>query len=464
MPDGEFGWQTKVTRPRASAKPAGRREIGGNGRCTASPSCDGHQRVVEAVRRVRVDDAIARPDAGANDQAEQLVGTVADQDVLATQAVRGGGAVAQHVRQRIGIEAQILAGRGAQRLDHPRRRRIRVLVGVELDVAPILRLLAGHVARHRADDRPREGLAHGRRLTPALLADRTMAMGTRRSTIVRATVSPATMSPLHRGVAAGTLWQCPRSSSSHSKRRMAESECAVYHRARVHRAARARRRRAAAARQRARQPATRPAAQRAADDRAHRGHGARDPGAGGAVARARLEHLRTTSAPPAGRRCVACRSSAGARRAACPRSSSACTSCIRRHRSTSRCRRRPVGAAPAASPFLSPAACADQHPAARWPTGIVPDSGGTDWWERDLPAITVRRRRRGLGDARSRCASRQPTSTSRSSQRPTDRRLRVFTPRLRRAVVGQCLPPKPPMNGGKPTRSPTTRSAMRLRS
>ena len=54
----------------------------------------------------------------------------------------------QRRRLRVGIQPQPAIKRAAQRLQHFRRRRIRILVRVELGQPGDLRLLAGHVAAH----------------------------------------------------------------------------------------------------------------------------------------------------------------------------------------------------------------------------------------------------------------------------------------------------------------------------
>jgi hypothetical protein len=84
------------------------------------PVLQGHQRVVEAVRRIRIDDVLARAHAGADDEVEQLVGAVADEDVLAPQTVDSSGAIAQGVGHGVGIEPQLLADGRAQRVEYAR--------------------------------------------------------------------------------------------------------------------------------------------------------------------------------------------------------------------------------------------------------------------------------------------------------------------------------------------------------
>ena len=65
-------------------------------------------------------------------------------------AEHAAGGLAEGVAERLRVLAEPVAGeRGADRLEHARGRRVRVLVGVELDDVGVVELLAGHVAGHR---------------------------------------------------------------------------------------------------------------------------------------------------------------------------------------------------------------------------------------------------------------------------------------------------------------------------
>jgi len=73
---------------------------------------------------------------------QDLVRAVADEHLLGRHAGVGRDRLAQGEGVRIGIEAQTIRRRG-DRSQHLRRRRVGILVGVELDDAIPLRLLAG---------------------------------------------------------------------------------------------------------------------------------------------------------------------------------------------------------------------------------------------------------------------------------------------------------------------------------
>ncbi len=75
---------------------------------------------------------------------QNLVRAVANEHLLGRDVAAGRNRLAQACGVRIGIEAQPFRGRGDRR-QHVRRGRIGVLVGIELDDAVLLRLLAGDV-------------------------------------------------------------------------------------------------------------------------------------------------------------------------------------------------------------------------------------------------------------------------------------------------------------------------------
>ena len=75
-------------------------------------------------------------------------------------AEHAAGGLAEGVAERVRVLAEPVAGeRGADRLEDARRRRVRVLVGVELDDVRVVELLAGDVAR------PSRGCSGGCRMT-----------------------------------------------------------------------------------------------------------------------------------------------------------------------------------------------------------------------------------------------------------------------------------------------------------
>src|ERR1044072_2174409 len=86
---------------------------------------------------------------------QNLIRAVADENLLGRNIVVRRDRLAQHGRARIGIEANTLA-RGGNRRQYARRRRVWILVGIELDDATMLPLFAGHVGRQAFDDRTPE--------------------------------------------------------------------------------------------------------------------------------------------------------------------------------------------------------------------------------------------------------------------------------------------------------------------
>ncbi len=62
-----------------------------------------------------------------------------------------GDGAAELGRHRIGIQPEPIADGFDERPLNPRRRRIGILIGIELDKAPFLGLFPGHIARHPRD-------------------------------------------------------------------------------------------------------------------------------------------------------------------------------------------------------------------------------------------------------------------------------------------------------------------------
>src|SRR5262249_15537899 len=86
---------------------------------------------------------------------QHLIRAVADEHLAGRDAVVGRDRLAQRGSARIGVKAQTIGCRGDSS-ERARRRSVRILVGIELDEAIKLRLLAGHVWREAADDRTPE--------------------------------------------------------------------------------------------------------------------------------------------------------------------------------------------------------------------------------------------------------------------------------------------------------------------
>jgi len=99
-------------------------------------------------------------------QRQQFIRTVANDEIVRCATVQPGQLLAQQLRRRIRIQPQAAVDRRPDRGEDFGRRRIRVLVGVELDQSPDLRLFAVHVgmqpAHQRADQRLRQVQGGGR--------------------------------------------------------------------------------------------------------------------------------------------------------------------------------------------------------------------------------------------------------------------------------------------------------------
>ena len=124
-----------------------RRQGDGDERRLADLGEDG----VEGVRGLEDADRRGVADEDFDREAEDLVGPVPHEDAVGLAAVAAGEAVAEAVEGRVGIEAEARRVEVAQRLLHLRGGRVGVLVGVELDDAPELRLLAGDVGGQGLD-------------------------------------------------------------------------------------------------------------------------------------------------------------------------------------------------------------------------------------------------------------------------------------------------------------------------
>ena len=82
---------------------------------------------------------------------QNLIRSVPNEHLLRRDIVMGRDRLAQRASARIGVEAQAIRRR-SDRSQDARRRSVRILVGIQLDDAIELRLLAGHVWRQGVDD------------------------------------------------------------------------------------------------------------------------------------------------------------------------------------------------------------------------------------------------------------------------------------------------------------------------
>eukprot|EP01136_Pigoraptor_vietnamica_P029252 Opistho-1_new@8200 len=112
---------------------------------------------VEAVAHVWHQQRLRLLEEGEERVREHLVRAVAREHFAHLQAVAARHGFAQRERCGVGVAFEAVGGRALDRRDGVRRRRVRVLVGVELDEVGDARLLAGHVGLERADARAPEG-------------------------------------------------------------------------------------------------------------------------------------------------------------------------------------------------------------------------------------------------------------------------------------------------------------------
>ena len=80
---------------------------------------------------MHVGDFLPFPGKSTNQVIEYLIGTVGHDNPTGIKPVQPTRLFATRTAGGIGIFAQIVAHLGKDRLDHPRRRRIRVFVGIE---------------------------------------------------------------------------------------------------------------------------------------------------------------------------------------------------------------------------------------------------------------------------------------------------------------------------------------------
>ena len=105
---------------------------------------------VKAVGNVRVGQRGPFVAEGPHRKAEHLVAAVAGHHLGGLHSAAGGNGVDKAGAGGVGIKAQIPHGIGIHRLDHLRARRIGAFVGVQLDVAAVLGLLAGGIRFKRS--------------------------------------------------------------------------------------------------------------------------------------------------------------------------------------------------------------------------------------------------------------------------------------------------------------------------
>ncbi len=106
---------------------------------------------IEGIGHVREQDGLIRVEKGQKSHAQHVVGTHAHEDLLRREAVTAGQRLHEAARLRVRVPAESLRVHGAERRLHAGRRRIGILIGVQLDQARPPWLLAGHIGDHAAE-------------------------------------------------------------------------------------------------------------------------------------------------------------------------------------------------------------------------------------------------------------------------------------------------------------------------
>ncbi len=109
------------------------------------------QRAIQDVTRIRQSQLLAFTDEAADQDRQNIVAAVAGQNPFRSRQPKClGGRAAKRCRQSDRDNDSAAAGSMFDRLDHCRRRRVRVLVGVQLDELARRRLFAGSVRQASA--------------------------------------------------------------------------------------------------------------------------------------------------------------------------------------------------------------------------------------------------------------------------------------------------------------------------
>ncbi len=110
------------------------------------------QSCIIRIGGMQISDFFTLTDTGSNQVVEQLIRTIGHDYPVNRIAVEISSCLTTATTGRIRVLAQIITGRRLDCLDHLRRRRIRVLIGIELDPFRLVRRLkAWHVTCHIRD-------------------------------------------------------------------------------------------------------------------------------------------------------------------------------------------------------------------------------------------------------------------------------------------------------------------------
>ena len=107
--------------------------------------------IIKRIGNIGKQDRFSTVKKGQETHGQHIIRTDPRKHLLRFQPLAVGNGLHQFRGCRIRIPAQQIRIQAAQRLHHPRRRRIRVLVGIQFDHFCLLRLLAGRIRRHTAD-------------------------------------------------------------------------------------------------------------------------------------------------------------------------------------------------------------------------------------------------------------------------------------------------------------------------
>ncbi len=147
LPVGALGLQTMVNAAPVVASAGRQIELLAEGDLDSLAILQFRQDRIQRIRGHRIRQRAFFITEGPDRDGEQVIAAVAAHDVLGPDAVQLGGSFAKGVAQRVGVAPKLFRLDLGQRLHHLRRRRIGVLIRIELDDIRRLRLEPRRIPR-----------------------------------------------------------------------------------------------------------------------------------------------------------------------------------------------------------------------------------------------------------------------------------------------------------------------------